>query len=351
MRLRFLAFVISGLASLTTVTIVGQTPARAADAPAAPCDRACLEGFVDQYLAAVVAHDPARLPVTGTVRFTENGQELALGDGFWNTATARGSYKLYVDDVQRGEVGYFGTMREAGVPVILALRLKIAGRKISEVETIIARTELGSLSAGKGAEDLEKSGGPRPALLEAVPIDKRVSREELIKTANMYFSGMQLNDGMGVYPFADDCNRVENGTQTTNNPTAVMPNARATPEPEGKENRYSMAWSCKKQFDSGLLHFVTRIRDRRYPVVDVERGLVFSFAFFDHSAGKYNTFKTPDGRTVTSGPTTPWTWEIAELFKVYDGKLHEIEAVLDRCPYGMGSGWSSRQDAMSDRAR
>ncbi len=279
MRLRFLAFVISGLASLTAATIVGQTPARAADAPAAPCDRACLEGFVDQYLAAVVAHDPAQLPVTGTVRFTENGQELALGDGFWNTATARGSYKLYVDDVQRGEVGYFGTMREAGVPVILALRLKIAGRKISEVETLIARTD-------KGAEALEKSGGPRPALLEAVPSDKRVSREELIKTANMYFSGMQLNDGKGVYPFADDCNRVENGTQTTNNPKLVMPNAPATPEPEGKENTYSMAWSCKQQFDSGLLHFVTRVRDRRYPVVDVERGLVFSFAFFDHVCGQ-----------------------------------------------------------------
>ena len=46
-----------------------------------------------------------------------------------------------------------------------------------------------------------------------------MSRAALIRTANMYFSGMQKNDGKGVYPFADDCDRIENGTQTTNRPT------------------------------------------------------------------------------------------------------------------------------------
>jgi len=121
--------------------------------------------------------------------------------------------------------------------------------------------------------------------------------------------------------------------------------------PQQRDEAYSPAWSCQKQFESGLLHFVTRARDRRFLVVDRERGQALGFAFFDHAAGKTRTFKTPDGRTVTTGPTTPWTWEIAELFKIEKGKIRQIEAVLDHCPYGMGSGWSTWEQSMSSQAQ
>ena len=114
---------------------------------------------------------------------------------------------------------------------------------------------------------------------------------------------------------------------------------------------YSSQWSCREQFESGLLHFVTRIRDRRFVAVDPERGLVFSFVFFDHAAGETRDFATPNGRKVTAGPAQPWTWYIAELFKIENGLIHRIEATLERVPYGMTSGWSSWEDGMSDRAR
>ena len=110
-------------------------------------------------------------------------------------------------------------------------------------------------------------------------------------------------------------------------------------------------WTCREQFESGLIHFVSRIRDRRYVAVDHERGLVVAFAFFDHDAGASRTFKTPDGRQVIGGPVVPWTWMIAELFKVEKGLLHEIEAILERAPYGMGSGWSTYEQPMSTEAR
>ncbi len=112
---------------------------------------------------------------------------------------------------------------------------------------------------------------------------------------------------------------------------------------------YSAQWSCLEQFQSGLIHFVTRIRDRRFVAVDQERGLVFSFVFFDHAAGETRHFTAPDGRPVTAGPTTPWTWELAEMFKIEKGKIRRIEAILDRAPYGMGSGWSTWEEQMSDR--
>jgi len=183
--------------------------------------------------------------------------------------------------------------------------------------------------------------------LAAVPANKRMSRADLIATANKYFTGMQNNDGKGDYPFADDCNRLENGGQTTNAPT---PAGQTRPDPKTSTN-YSAQWSCMEQFKSGLLHFVHRIRDRRFVAVDEERGIVFAFGFFDHSGGATRTFQVPDGRTVTAGPVQPWTWQIAELFKVYDGKLHEIEAVLQRAPYGLISGWSTWDQGMSDQLR
>jgi len=343
------------LFAITGNTNVARASANAPQNAPAACDRSCLNGFVDQYLDAVVAHDPSRLPIAKLVKFTENGQQLELGDGFWRTATARGTYKFYIDDTQAGQVGFLGTMQEAGQPVLIALRLRIFKQKISEIETIIAR---GQMASG-GAQNLEKMGQPRQAFLTEIPPAERMSRLDLIMTANKYFSGMQQDDGKGDYSFfGDDCNRLENGMQTTNNMTPMpgltasgQPRPAPSPkyEPDKNPTMYSAGWSCRDQFRSGLLHFVTRIRDRRYPIVDQERGIVFALGFFDHSAGDTRNFDTPNGHHVTAGPTTPFTWEIAEVFKVAHNQLHEIEAVLTQSPYGMGSGWSSWEASMSDQ--
>jgi hypothetical protein len=234
-------------------------------------------------------------------------------------------------------------MREAEkqVPVLLALRLRIDNnRRITEVEQIVARGD----NMGAAVKNLESMGTPRAAFLRPTPPADRVSRADLVRVANMYFSGMQLNDGKGKYPFADDCDRIENGSKATN-----APGRGGAPRPDPKTaTSYSGMWSCREQFESGLLHFVSRIRDRRYVAVDEERGLVAAMVFFDHDAGASRHFQTPDGRKVTAGPTEPWTWHIAEVFKVEKGLLHEIEAILTRAPYGMGSGWSDRKSALSD---
>ena len=37
-------------------------------------------GLVDQYLAALVKHDPSGLPLSPSVRFTENTAEIKVGD-------------------------------------------------------------------------------------------------------------------------------------------------------------------------------------------------------------------------------------------------------------------------------
>ncbi|MGD0337537.1 MAG: hypothetical protein ABSB78_01975 [Bacteroidota bacterium] len=360
------------------------------------CDRLCLERFVDKYLEAVIAHDPARVPLSEKIKFTENGQRLEVGDGLWNTASARGSYKLYIADPQAGQVGlrslpasfggqvglrslpasfggqvglhslpasfggqvglrslpasfggqvglhslpasfggqvgFIGTIRENNVPAILALRLKIENNVITEIETIVARDTAGALR-------IEKLVKPHPVFLETVPVAERASREELIKTANMYFTGLEKNDGKGVYPFTENCNRIENGNQTTNNPSL-------NPGPFDVG-----ALGCKEQFESGFFRFVTRIRDRRFMVVDEERGLVFAFVFFDH-AGNVHNVQLTNGTTIPIGVIRPWTWEIAELFKIEKGLIRQIEAIVWESPYGMNSGWSSWEEGLSGRVR
>ena len=313
---------------------------------AADCNRTCLEGFVDRYLDAVIADQPSAVPLAPNVRFTEDGQQLVIGDGLWNTMRAKGRYRLFVSDVPAGQVAFFGTIEEdhrdadKGTAALIALRLKVRNQQITEIEQIVIRDE----NASKRVEAL---GGPNPLYVQPLPANERMSRGDLITTANKYFSGMQQNDGKGDYPFASDCNRIENGGQATNVPT---PAGEKRPDPKTSAG-YSGQWTCLEQFQSGLLHFVNRIRDRRFVAVDEERGIVFAFGFFDHSGGATRTFTVPDGRMITAGPVQPWTWEIAELFKIEKGKIRKIEALLHRSPYGMLSGWSTFTQGMSDAAR
>jgi len=252
---------------------------------AGTCDRACLEGFVDRYLDAVLAHNPQLVPLASNVRYTEDGQHLEIGDGLWRTLHAKGHYRLFVDDVAAGQVAFFGTIEEEhrdpakGTPVLMALRLKVKDGKITEIEELLARDEKPALAMDGKQVD--------PIYLATVPESERVSRAAMIATANKYFSGMQQNDGKGDYPFADDCNRLENGMQTTNAPT---PAGQTRPDPQTSAN-YSAQWSCMEQFKSGLLHFVSRIRDRRYVAVDEERGIVFAIT----RGGRPGTSQRPTG--------------------------------------------------------
>lgn len=290
------------------------------------CDRACLEKYVDRYLDAMLAHDPSPALFAKNLIFTENGVRLPFGhEGLWFGMSGKGTYKFYVPDIETQQIAFIGTAREGGgapaakpgakpaepTTVAIALRLKIVKGLITEVEQLVIRPEtslMGGTTASKfppTGEAVEKMGAPHEIFTQVIPAAERPSREELIKTANYYFTGLQRNDTKGYYPFTDDCVRFENGMMST------------------KE--------CKKQFESGQLrNIVSRIRDRRFVAVDRERGIVFAFGFFDHEQ-------------------INWTWQLAELFKIEKGNIRRIEAVFHRCPYGMNSGWSTYEKGISEQ--
>ncbi len=304
-------------------------------------DRADLVSMVDGFQKALVAHDPGLLPFSKGIRYTEEGQALDLGDGFWGTASAIGSYRTDYVDVETGNIAVFATMRENGAPVILVARLKVEDGAVSEIESFVVRAsgDLGAMA--KGPELLEARAKPDPIWSSVIPERERLSRAQLIAAADKYFWGLEKNDGKKDYSFfTADCTRVENGMLTIGNTDLRYGEGLGGKRSSGAEAfmaRFA-SMSARQQFETGYFAFVDRIRDRRFPVVDVERGVVFSFAFFDHS-GTVHRIPLSDGTVIEGGVKEPFTWEIGEAFKIEVGRIRAVEAVMRRCPYGMKPNW------------
>ena len=285
--------------------------------------------MLDEVLAAFVSRH--RSSVDGA-RYTENGVELSIGDGLWATADRIGPYRHDFFDRASGQAAAFVTISEGATRSIMALRVKEAGGAVREIEVLVARPPLfgGASGFGDGATQLDEGGGPDAGWFgDAGP---RFPREDLRRIADAYFAGLERNDGRGEYPFADDCVRNENRFRTTQLPP--LPTAGTTPNFEAFR-----ALSARQQFETGYFAFVDRIRERRFPLIDAERGLVFAFAFFDHS-GIVRDYRLADGTPVHSQVERPFSWMIAEAFRIERGLIVRIEALMTECPYGMGSGWS-----------
>lgn len=317
------ALLCSGLSAPSADAGIGPIPLN--------CDRACLEGVVDQYLDALVAHDPARLPLSRDVRYTENNQLLEVGDGFWKTVQGRGNYTHVFADPEVGQVAYMGTMREAGEPLLMSLRLRIELGRITEIETVYFKPGGGGPN---NIAEMDKPYVPESMWFKTIPASQRLSRQQLIAIADAYFTGLQKNDGKGVgttgtYPFTDDCHRVENGSPTTNVPRP----ADASPD---AVNGFWM--DCMGQFKLGYYFVVQNIHQRRYPLVDAERGIVFAHAVFDQ--GTVNKGVLSDGRPFEfRGFNRPSSILVTEAFLIENGKIRRVEMVGPSAVYHMNSPW------------
>jgi hypothetical protein len=275
---------------------------------------------LDTYLAALLARNPARVDWAQGARTSENNVMLTVGDGLWGTITGIGGYRLRFADPKTGQVGYFGTVTETHEESAFTLRLAVDHRgKLTEAETLVVRqSDSGIRFENQRFED-------KPILNENVAVP--LARDAMIRLSDGYFSTLQLNDGTLHTQFHPDCNRVENGVQTTNNPdfAKIVPVS---------------ALGCEAQFKMGNYRYDDRLRARRYPLVDEERGLVLAYAFIDHS-GRLGEYQLTDGRTVTSPLRRPHSFYLAELFKIEDAMLRQIEANFITVPYHMPSPWDA----------
>lgn len=314
---------IAAMALLIAVPTTAQTPVQV------PCERACMEDLAGRFLSALAARDASTLPLAEGARYTENGQAMGFDNGMWQTASAVGAYRHIFADPENGQFGVFATMDENGHGLTLGARVRLHLGLITEVELVTYRTGAGPAWNDAGYGNLEQMKQPKTLWTTAAPAGSRLSRQELIVAANHYFNAIENNDGKGYYPFTDDCDRLENGTPTSNNPGIVR---------MGGIDIGGMG--CKEQFSTGLYGVVTEVHDRRFPIVDVERQAVFAFAVFDHCGCK-KELVMPDGRKVDVGMfNKPSSILLAEAFKIRDGLIQQVEAVGTSVPYHSDPGWS-----------
>jgi hypothetical protein len=292
-------------------------------AQAKDCDRDCLNGMVDTYIAAMLAHDPGKAPFAKNSKTVENIKRIQPGDGLWKTITAGpDKFKIYVPDPVSQQVGFMGMIEDGGKPAQLGLRLKIENGKIVEAEQMIAYPREASL------KNLQE---PRRAFHTKIYPGYDDSRDRMIYIAKSYYDALDLNNG-SLAPFADDCERHENGMQTTGLPPRV---------PKGMEDYATLGvQGCAAQLDSQLFQYIDTIDDRRVMIADTVTGLAIGFSHFHHS---FKTHEFPrvgiPGVTTATMDFKPFDLPAMHIFKIWGGKIHEIEAVGISAPYNSPTGW------------
>jgi len=294
------------VATVGILALAAMTADFARGQPPAACDRVCLTGFVDAYFSALMADDARALPQAARARITENGAEKRLADTFWTSAEET-VFRFDIVNTRRGDTGTQTVIRNAdGTKTMHMLRLKVQDGAITEIETI---------KANEG--DADRLWDP-DHLTEVSPYFQQSNREserdsyyDLIGTAESYWRAFQTN-GTPAYRKArllPDSRRYENGLQTT----GLV-----------RDGRFN---DTARGFDEG--RFIGRnIWDRRYPVVDEERGVVLSIVRFGLKGGATSQ------STATANDRL-----VAEFFAVKAGYIQEIQAVLFNLPDDQATGW------------
>jgi hypothetical protein len=291
-----------GIALLAGVMWIAVSPLDAR----AECNRACLTGVVDTYFQALAANTPAKVPLAANAKVTLNGRVMTLAQAFWDSAE-RTVYRFDIVNERLGDTGTEAVVLNAdGSKTMYVVRLKVLDGRITEVETI---------RANKG--DADRLWDP-DALKDVSPALQLTIREAdqdsyygLVAAAESYWRAFQTNGTPDYHRAAllPDTKRFENGLQTTG---------------MVRDGAYV---SAAAGFDQG--RFIGRnLWDRRYPVVDTERGIVLSIVRFGLKDGaKSQSQATTNDRLV------------GEFFAVKNGQIQEVHAVLFNLPDAQPTGW------------
>lgn len=289
-------------AAALLVAVATSLPANGQDV----CSRACLTEFVDGYFDALAANDPDAVPLARNAKITTNGRLVDLDEAFWDGAE-RTVYRWDIVNERLGDTGTEAVvLNDDGSKTMIMLRLKIADGEITEVE---------AMKANEGDADRlwdpDRLTQVSPALQLSIREAERDSYYGLIAAAEGYWRAFQTNGTELYHPakLLPDVRRFENGLQTT----GLV-----------RDGRYV---SAAQGFDEGRFR-ARNIWDRRYPVVDTERGIVLSIVRFGIKDGlQSQSAATANDRLV------------GEFFAVKSGMIQEIHAVLFNLPDSEPTGW------------
>ena len=284
----------AGFAVLSAVMLVlGLLPSPAL---AQQCDRACLTGMMTQFVDALVAHDPSKLPLTKDVRFTEDSRSARLGEGIWKSVTAAGGFRQDYIDTRKQVAAAHVLLREGETQVLYSVLLHVAGRQIAGIETLVQRV------GPTGKFQPTELGKPIRGMNDPVPAGKKNSREEMVRIALTYPEGLRVgNFTDGGTPFADNAYRVENGVITADQ---IDPR--------------------RRMYEQNIIVHPGVIAS--VAAVDEENGTVLLWMNFGHTGDSYGV-----GNALVT----------FEAFKVWDGKIQSVNAFFKGLPISTGRFWPS----------
>lgn len=298
-----------GRKTVVLLMMIGAAVAQAQAQTPGACAHDCLVDVMSTYLdAMVVTRDVSSVPVAASVRVTENGQVVPLGSGLFKSARAIPYRQIFADDTT-GVVGLNAVADEGGRLAVFSVRLKVVAGRIAEIDTITAREGQASLFAP------EAMTTPDPLYEQLVAADQRTPRNVMIAAANAYYEGIVHGDPSRV-PAAPGCWRVENGVQTQKIPSLVL---------AGHCNLGHKAFA-----------YINPVRNRRFPLVDEARGLVWALVIMDIKASP----AVLDASGAVAQPARePRSILVRELFKITAGRIRRMDVVMRDLPIGSASGW------------
>ncbi len=275
------------------LSVFWQTPAFAED-----CDRECLAGMMTQFVDALVAQDPSKLPLADKVRFTEDSKALKLGEGLWQTVTAKGEFRQDYLDTEKQIAATHILLREDENQVLYSALLYVKDGKITGIETLVQRV------TPESRFQPTELGAPIRGMNDPVPAGRKQSRESMIETALTYTEGLRIgNFTDGGTPFASETYRVENGVITA---------GKGCGGPD-----------CGMTSQRIMLHpsIIASVA-----AVDEENGVVLLWMNFGHTGSSYG-----EGNALVT----------FEAFKVWGGEIHAINAFFRGLPVATARFWPS----------
>ena len=289
------------LISIAAATLLFQEPA--VHAQVAACDRQCLTDTLTRYLNAMVGRDPAAAPLAANVRFTEDAVPLKVGEGLWKSLIKFRSYRLDFIDTREGTAAVHAVFEENGAPLLFAGRLKVVDRKITEIETMVVRSQAESMLFAPA-----NLVTPNAVMTYAPQASERMPRDQMVAIASRYPAGLRLGSFVTAdVPFSPIAYRFENGVR--------MAGPGCTFQPPSCENMNTQRIPTLPDVKQRVL------------AVDEERGLVLLWLDF--------------GRGSLVGPAYEGKALVTfEAFKVYGGMIHAAEAIFKAAPLNSPSGWN-----------
>ena len=264
---------------LTPCLVLGMT-----SVPAAECDSECLTTHLQHYLFHMQHQDVAELPFSNDLKSYENAVATRPGEGSWKSIESFPVKGQIFVDAPQGQIVYYGaTKLKTGIIGSLFIRMKVENDEITETEMF---TKGAYTREGESTEGLLE---PDILYTAVVPSHRLSSREELVKIVDLYMDGISKHDG-SVFPASGRCDRYQAGNKFTNRYI---------------EQFDKTMGGCQSSMDS--LQGQTVV-DRRFPVVDEELGIVAVFFIIPHAE------RDPQNAT-----------NVAEIFKIVDGKVRSIE--------------------------